>query len=481
MRNKEYTGSYNAYHEFQDSLEKIHNIIGNINRKYIMPERIAYIDSLFDAKNPDNIRDMEENAGIFVALCHEDGNKLLPDLLKAADKHGVDWCQKVVSFAKNDIIMNANRQLSKEFQQDPSMPISGVYLDIDLAEIKSLYEYSIDSTHITGYREHQQIRDNYREALFNMIADGKTLYSYEELKEFYVAPKKKQEMLIICANDEWKDETNVFETDAYKRAMKRIEFDILKHENNKAFEENDFSGFSKEQKKLVLENTDSKDVAKAIVDSYKGNVEYNDLIGKHFGKDEFEQIVEDYKITQYRRENERLTEENKQIKAQAVEENKRLSEEQKAVEKARLRVEAKEKELGFLKDISTVLKGTQKEVDSFSPDRKQQIFDRMVDEAMGNSNLLESYLSGICKIYVSETNTPEAKAQYFKDLHSIRKSYDSNAKNREMARTFGRVLERNPELAKDEALQGLAKIDYSAIGIKPTERGFKRDSGGRRA
>ena len=79
---------------------------------------------------------------------------------------------------------------------------------------------------------------------------------------------------------------------------------------------------------------------------------------------------------------------------------------------------------------------------------------------------------GMCKIYASQTNTPEDKAEYFEQLHAIRKSGNSNAEKREMARTFGRVLERNPELAKDEALKGLAKVDYSAVGYTPTCRGF---------
>ena len=313
---------YNPYTVFKDSLKKVDWIKENLDNQTIMPEKLAYLDSLFDVKNPDNIRDMKENASIFIALNYMKEERLLSDLLEAADKHGVDWCQKTVALAENETIVRANKLLSAEMDAlgYQFMPISGVYLDIDLEEIKKFYEYSIDQRWSDDYRRHQHIRDEYREVLFNMIADGKTLYSYEELKEFHDYPQDKQKSKINCSWQDWVDETNVFETNAYKRAMRRIEYEIFKHENKELFNKKDFTKLPAEQKDLILEFTDSKDVAKAIIDTYKGNMGYNDLIARHFTREEFEQAAEDYKITQYRRDNERLKAENAQMKEDVAKE-----------------------------------------------------------------------------------------------------------------------------------------------------------------
>lgn len=477
-----------SYNELKYSLEKIDNIKKNIDNRAIMAEKIAYMDSLFDASNPDNIRDMEENAGIFIALSHVEEEKLLSDLLKAADKNGIDWCQKVVSLSENNTIESANRLLSNEGHYNgPRMPISGAYLGLDLAGIKLFYEFSINSQDSDDYRKHQQIRDIYREAIFSMIADGETLYSYEALKEFYDYPEDKKKYYINCGWQEWKDRTDVLETDGYKRAMRRIEYEVLRHENKDLFETKDFGKLPAEQKDLVLEFTESKDVAKAVVDTYKGNTKYTGLIAKHFTKDEFEKIVEDYEITKYRRENEQLKSANVEIsknmeklKVEVREERGALASRESEVSKAKARVDAKEKELGFMKDIPLVCQGSQKEVDALAPERKKELFDKMKEE-IKNPNLRENHFVGMCKIYASNTNTPEDKAMYFEELYKIRKSGKTNAEKREMAATFARVLQRNPELAKDEALQGLAKVDYSAVGYTPTKRGFTHNSGERQA
>ena len=249
----------------------------------------------------------------------------------------------------------------------------------------------------------------------------------------------------------------------------------------------DFKAQSSEKLKVLLRCVEHKeirkDIAKEYIDSCKGDVAYSFPISRVFTKEEFEQAVEDYKITQYRRENEQLKSANVEIsknierlKVEIREEKEALTNRETEVSKVKARVEAKEKELGFIKDIPAVCQGSQKEVDSFAPERKKELFAEMKEEMLKNPNLREGHLVGMCKIYVSKTNTPEEKAVYFEQLHKIRKSGNTNAEKREMARTFGRVLERNPELAKDEALKGLAKIDYSAVGYTPTKRGFSKNS-----
>lgn len=249
----------------------------------------------------------------------------------------------------------------------------------------------------------------------------------------------------------------------------------------------DFKAQSGEKLKELLRWVEHKeirkDIAKEYIDLCKGDVAYGRLISKVLTKEEFDKAVENYKITQYRRENEKLNAENQQLKEEHknVEKAKtELADEQtkfqRYVNDKSAELKAKSEQLGFQKDIPVVCLGSQKEVDAFSSERKKELFAKMKEEMLKNPNLREGHLVGMCKIYVSETNTPEQKAEYFKGLHEVRKSGTTNAEKREMARTFGRVLERNPELAKDEALKGLAKIDYSAVGYTPTRRGFSRNS-----
>ena len=229
-----------------------------------------------------------------------------------------------------------------------------------------------------------------------------------------------------------------------------------------------------------------KDIAKEYIDSCKGVVAYGDLISKVLTEEEFDQAVEGYKITSYKRDNERLKAENAQMKEDVTKEwekikqendkilttKGKLQQERNEVAEETARVRAKSAEIAFIKDIDKVNKNGP---DEFDTNRKKELFAKMKEEMLKNPNLREGHLAAMCKIYASKTNTPEQKAEYFEGLHEVRKSGTTNAEKREMARTFGRVLERNPELAKDEALKGLAKIDYSAVGYTPTQVGFLKN------
>ena len=230
-----------------------------------------------------------------------------------------------------------------------------------------------------------------------------------------------------------------------------------------------------------------KDIAKEYIDSCKGDVAYGRLISRVLTKEEFDQAVEDYKITSYKRDNERLTAENAQMKEDVAKEWEKirqendkilatkgqLQQERNEVAEEAARVRAKSAEIAFKKDIDDLYN---KGADEFDANRQKELFAKMKEEMLKNPNLREGHLVGMCKIYASRTNTPEQKAEYFEQLHEVRKSGKTNAEKREMAHTFERVLERNPDLAKDEALQGLAKIDYSTVGYTPTRRGFSRNS-----
>jgi len=246
----------------------------------------------------------------------------------------------------------------------------------------------------------------------------------------------------------------------------------------------DFKAQSGEKLKELLRWVEHKeirkDIAKEYIDLCKGDVAYGRLISQVLTKEEFDKAVENYKITQYRRENEKLNAENQQLKEEhkKVEQKEvKLNDEQQQfqryVDHKSAEIKAKSAEIAFKKDIDDLYKeGPNK----FEPARQKELFAKMKEELLKNPNLREGHLAGMCKIYASAKNSPADKAEYFEQLHEVRKSGKTNAEKREMAHTFGRVLERNPELAKDEALKGLAKIDYGAVGYTPTKRGFTKNA-----
>lgn len=249
----------------------------------------------------------------------------------------------------------------------------------------------------------------------------------------------------------------------------------------------DFKAQSGEKLKELLRWVEHKeirkDIAKEYIDLCKGDVTYDLPISKVLTKEEFDKAVEDYKITSYKRDNERLTAENQQLREEhkKVEQKEvKLNDEQQQfqryVDHKSAEIKAKSAEIAFKKDIDDLYKeGPNK----FEPARRKELFAKMKEELLQNPNLREGHLAAMCKIYASAKNSPADKAEYFEQLHKIRKSGKTNIEKREMAATFDRVLGRNPELAKDEALKGLAKVDYSAIGYTPTKRGFSKNDGGR--
>lgn len=376
------------------------------------------------------------------------------------------------------------------------------------------YGRNIEKNYNTWCKERK--KEIYRSAEDETFRQGNIAALSDEEKKFIIDNSVEQDRIIEIGKtvdnatlDSWKifpgDKADIM----YARAEKPEDLSdkdkkfILQYASSEEFRESvakvfDFKAQSPEDLKNILMTNRGKkigkDIAKAYIDSVKGDVAYGSLLSKYLTKDEFEQVVEDYKITAYRRENERLNVENRQIKQEMEQARKDIAEREEKITSGKSKLEeeqtqfqryvdykseelkAKSEKLGFVKDIPIVCQGAQKEVDAFTPERKKELFDKMKKEMTANANLRENHLTGMCKIYVSKTNTPEEKAKYFEELHNIRKSGKTNAEKREMARTFGRVLERNPDLANDEALKGLAKVDYSAVGYTPTKRGFTKNA-----
>ena len=72
--------------------------------------------------------------------------------------------------------------------------------------------------------------------------------------------------------------------------------------------------------------------------------------------------------------------------------------------------------------------------------------------------MIEACLNSMFTSYYL-TEDRELKTEMLKDLYDIRKGGEKNKDKRDMAKTFKRVLDRNPSLKKDENLVALSKID----------------------
>ena len=67
----------------------------------------------------------------------------------------------------------------------------------------------------------------------------------------------------------------------------------------------------------------------------------------------------------------------------------------------------------------------------------------------------------------AENKAETIKKEMLGELYAIRKGGKTDAEKREMAKTFKRVLDKNPALKKDENLVALSKID--TIISQPTK------------
>ncbi|MBR6409226.1 MAG: hypothetical protein IKS23_03180, partial [Alphaproteobacteria bacterium] len=100
------------------------------------------------------------------------------------------------------------------------------------------------------------------------------------------------------------------------------------------------------------------------------------------------------------------------------------------------------------------------DINSLSDAEKKTNFDTKKKLMEEHPIMLEPCLNSMCESYVA-TKDEAIKKEMLNELYEIRKSGDTNSEKREMARTFKRVLDRNPELKKDENLVALSKIDYA--------------------
>ncbi len=249
-------------------------------------------------------------------------------------------------------------------------------------------------------------------------------------------------------------------------------------ENTNVLKDSNQTGYgvlTKDGKTINVSQDGNVELLASILINIKDEKKYNSYV-KILEENNLKENVFNSNLFMVAKEKEKLQEPLRHLEKEKHQLSEKQQQFQRYVDHKSAEIKAKSYKIAFIKDIDDLYN---KGADEFDTNRQKELFDKMKDEMIINQNLREGYLACMCKIYASAKNTPEQKAEYFEQLHKIRKSGKTNAEKREMAHAFGRVLERNPELAKDEALKGLAKVDYSAIGYTPTKRGFSKNDGGR--
>lgn len=118
-----------------------------------------------------------------------------------------------------------------------------------------------------------------------------------------------------------------------------------------------------------------------------------------------------------------------------------------------------------IKDQGIFLEG--KGIHKMSKKERQETFERSDKLRKEHPVMQEVALTAMCRCYVAEDDK-KAKLGFLKTLYQIRKGGKTNKENRDMANTFARVLDKAPELKKDENLVALSKVDF--VVSQPTRQ-----------
>ena len=151
-----------------------------------------------------------------------------------------------------------------------------------------------------------------------------------------------------------------------------------------------------------------------------------------------------------------------------------LKDTQKKANELQIDLESTQRQLDDKQQIETMfLEG--KGISELSTDDRKALFERSDKLRQDKPVMQEVALTAMCRVYVAESDKKE-KLEFLKALYQIRKGGKTNKENRDMAKVFGRVLDKAPELKKDKNLVALSKVD---TGISNPTKQVKKQVGGR--
>ena len=127
--------------------------------------------------------------------------------------------------------------------------------------------------------------------------------------------------------------------------------------------------------------------------------------------------------------------------------------------------ESQQKTTETVKEKDMFLEGTG--ISKLSPVERKELFDKSNQLRREHPIMQEVSLTTMCRCYTAESDN-ETKLGFLKTLYQIRKGGETRQEKNEMADTFARVLDKTPELKKDEYLVALSKRD--TVVSQPTRQ-----------
>lgn len=141
------------------------------------------------------------------------------------------------------------------------------------------------------------------------------------------------------------------------------------------------------------------------------------------------------------------------------------------LEETRARLEQKEKQIddreAAMKSERSTSVNAAEDTKNLTDEQKRDNFAAKKKLMTEHPIMLEPCLNSMCESYVF-TKDEAIKKEMLGELYAVRKGGKTDAEKRDMAKTFKRVLDKNPALKKDENLVALSKID--TVFSKPTNK-----------
>ncbi len=370
--------------------------------------------------------------------------KILDKMQEAADKHGVKWVGEFVETETNSPFYRMNLALSDNdltcdswYDNFKVVFLEGESLGEDLYAIKMYQEWPhFGNTDRKEYLSHVGERDEMRAILFGMIADGKIKYPLEELKEFYFGTIEEKRSSFEFKDEDgdlscygWGDKTNIIGNEAkypeYLRGMNAIKERII----NEVGLENLTDG----QIRIMLDQLNNEG---ELIEQLKKEQNSGDKTVEGNMSDKFFEV-----------------------RLKGVLAEKRLADVQQklAISQQQLTDRTKTEEM-FLEGAGIV---------ELSSDERREMFEKSNKLRQEHPVMQEVTLTTMCRCYTAESDN-ETKLGFLKTLYQIRKGGEIRQEKNEMADTFARVLDKAPELKKDENLVALSKRD--TVVSQPTRQ-----------
>ncbi len=382
--------------------------------------------------------------------------KILDKMQEAADKHGVKWVREFIEAEKNSPFYQMNLALSDNnitcdswHNSSKVVFLEGKSLRKDLYAIKMYQEWPHfgGTTDKKGYLSHVGECDEMRAKLFDMIADGKVKYPLEELKEFYFGTVDERRLSFDFGDEDgdlscygWGDKTNIIGNEAkypgYLRGMNAIKERII----NEVGLENLTDG----QISILLDqsNNEGELIEKLKKAQNSGDKTVEGNMSDKFLEASLEAVSAGRKLADVKQKLAKTMDDL--TKAQQDMVNQQMN--------------RKEQEEAFLVGSGFV---------HLSTDKRRELFERGKTLMTEYPVMQEVSLTTMCRCYVEEKDK-KAKLEFLKTLYQIRKGGETRQEKNEMADTFARVLDKTPELKKDENLVALSKRD--TVVSQPTRQ-----------